>query len=122
MIKSILLSLFIFITLSVSANFPTDTTGLNQSIMFSTNEIYHIDLKLSSVGDPEMKATGIIGMVTGLSFITAGVILESNRIARNQPEVHGYSASANRNFNYFVISLGGAISVGSVWYYIKGCK
>lgn len=122
MIKSILLSLFIFITLSASANFPTDTTSLNQSIMFSTNEIYHIDLKLSSVGDPEMKATGIIGLVTGLSFITAGVILESNRIARNQPEIHGYSASANRNFNYFVMSIGTTISVGSVWYYIKGCK
>lgn len=122
MIKSIFLSLFIFITLSASANFPTDTTFLNRSIMFSANEIYHIDLKLSSVDNPEMKATGIIGMVTGLSFITAGVILESNRISRNQPEIHGYSASANRNFNYFVMSIGTTISVGSVWYYIKGCK
>ena len=123
MIKTIFTFLLFFISLTSWANFPTDTIIQNQSVMFSTNQIAQINLNLNKrSGDSQMRDNSILSLATGIGFITAGAILESNRIKRNQPEVYGYSATAHKGFNYLVIGLGCGFTIGGGFYLIKSLR
>ncbi len=115
--KNILTLIFILTTLCSIAG-SLDST----SIMFNKPFDREINLNLKT-HNVELSSNGFLTAVSGLGFITAGLLLERKRIEQNIPDgYHGYSKSNDMGLNYFITSLGAGISITGVVMIIKAYK
>ncbi len=89
--------------------------GLDSTSMFNKSTEREINLHIRSY-DKELSTNGLLVNVSGLGFITAGVLLDKRRIERNLPDGYfGYSKSKDISLNYGLISLGaGLIVTGTI--------
>jgi hypothetical protein len=85
-----------------------------QTIMLNKTQNQEINLHLRSY-DKELSTNGFLTSVSGLGFITTGIILEQKRIQQNIPDGYfGYSKSKDMGLNYFITSFGVGLTVTGV--------
>ena len=115
--KNILTLIFILTT------FISKAGGLDStSIMFSKPIDREINLHLKT-HNKELSTNGYLTAVSGLGFITAGLLLERKRIEQNIPDgYHGYSKSNDMGLNYFITSLGAGMTINGVFMIRKAYK
>ena len=108
--KNILTLIFILTTLCSIAG-GLDST---QTMMLNKPVNQEINLHLRS-HDQELSSNGFLTAVSGLGFITTGLLLEQKRIQQNIPDgYHGYSKSNDMGLNYFITSLGAGMTITGV--------
>ena len=84
------------------------------SIMFNKSPEREVNLHLRS-NNKELSTNGYLTAVSGLGFITTGLLLESKRIKSNIPDgLNGYSKSKDMGLNYFITSLGTGMNITGV--------
>jgi hypothetical protein len=84
------------------------------SVMFNKSSEREINLHLRSY-DKELSSNGFLTAVSGLGFITTGLLLEQKRMERNIPDgFNGYSKSKDMGLNYFITSLGSGMTITGV--------
>jgi len=84
------------------------------SIMFNKSPEREINLHLRT-SDKELSTNGYLTAVSGLGFITTGILLEQKRIQQNIPDgYNGYSKSKDMGLNYFITSLGTGMTITGV--------
>jgi hypothetical protein len=73
-----------------------------------------INLRLRSY-DKELSTNGFLTAVSGLGFITTGLLLEKIRQERNIPDGYfGYNKSKDIGLNYFITSLGAGLTITGI--------
>jgi hypothetical protein len=107
--RSILTLILTLTTLSSLAG-RLDST----SVMFNKSSEREINLHLRT-NDKELSTNGYLTAVSGLGFITTGLLLEQKRIQQNIPDgYNGYSKSKDMSLNYFITSLGAGMTITGV--------
>ena len=106
----LILTLIIILTSLYSTAGGLDST----SIMFNRSPEKEINLHLKG-HHRELSTNGFLTSVSGLSFITAGFLLERRRIQLNTPDGYfGYNKSKDIGFNYFLMTLGSGLTITGV--------
>jgi hypothetical protein len=107
--KNILTLIFILTSLCSLAD------GLDSTLTMLNKPVSHeVNLHLRS-NDKELSSNGFLTAVSGLGFITTGILLENKRIQQNIPDgYHGYSKSKDMGLNYFITSLGTGMTITGV--------
>ena len=106
----LILTLILILTSLYSSAGGLDST----SIMFNKSPEREINLRLRS-HDGELSTNGYLTAISGLGFITTGLLLERKRIERNIPDGYfGYNKSKDIGLNYFITSLGAGLTITGV--------
>lgn len=107
----LILTISFILTTLCSISGGLDST---QTMMLNKNQNKEINLHLRS-NDKELSSNGFLTAVSGLGFITTGILLEQKRIKQNIPDgYNGYSKSKDIGLNYFITSLGAGLTITGV--------
>ena len=88
--------------------------GLDSTSMFNKSTESEINLHIRSY-DKELSTNGYLTAISGLGFITTGLLLERKRIERNIPDGYfGYNKSKDIGLNYFITTLGAGLTITGV--------
>jgi len=110
--RLILITTFILTTLyNIAGELDSTQFMMMNKSKFNTQQI---NLYLHS-NNRELSSNGLLSAVSGLGFITTGILLESRRIRLNIPDGHnGYIKSKEIGFNYLITSIGAGLTITGV--------